>query len=296
MTASVGIVILDLNQRELTARCLRSLAKGSWPPDLVVLVENGSESFNHQHHVAFSALRIVTLHPGQNLGCAGGRNLGLNYLMKNSDVALLVVLDNDTVVPLDFIERVAALSIQPLEVVAPLLLDFRANAVWSCGGITHCDGSVEQLTSSANREEGYAVVDWAPGACLVMTRQIWETVGQFDQWMNFLFEDIEWCLRVKRAGGRVLISNGLHLFHEPHQSLGGRWSQDRVRLWARNGTVFRLTNIKPGVLVSTKWLASEAFLALRDLLTGRASWCIARFRGLAEGLTESLRRRIGRRP
>jgi hypothetical protein len=99
---------------------------------------------------------------------------------------------------------------------------------------------------------------------------------------------------LRNTGGRVLVRTDLHLLHEPNQSLGGRWSPARVRLWARNGTVFRLTVVRPGILATTRWLGGEALLGVRDLATGRASWAVARLKGLVEGLSEGVRRRVSR--
>ena len=292
MVNSIGVVILDFNQSLITARCLRSLAKGDLVPDVVVLIENGSEPLNDMHDDVAS-LNLIKLHPGQNLGCAGGRNLGLNYLLANSQVTAFVVLDNDTVIPKDFVKRVSNFAIQPLEVVAPVIVDINTKTIWSCGGTMASDGSIEQLTVINNTQNHeWIPVDWSPGACLIMTRNTWEIAGEFDNWVNFLFEDIEWCLRIKKAGGRVLIRPDLQLFHDPHQSLGGRWSPTRVRFWARNGTFIRVVSLQASLVVVTKWLTSEIALVVRDLVTGRASWASARMGGLMEGLHESIRRRI----
>lgn len=83
----------------------------------------------------------------------------------------------------------------------------------------------------------------------------------------------------------------LHLQHEPHQSLGGRWSPHRVRYWARNGTVFKISVARAGASATAKWLANESLLATRDLMKGRTAWSAARAIGLVEGLRESRRRR-----
>jgi len=79
------------------------------------------------------------------------------------------------------------------------------------------------------------VIDWAPGACLVMHRETWRLAGRFDEWLSFLFEDIEWCHRLASRGGRVLIVPTVRIHHEPHQSLGGRWSPERTRYWHEMG-------------------------------------------------------------
>ncbi len=280
---------MDLDQRILTARCLRSLAAGNHHPDVVVLVENGKEAFDTTDP-DIAGLPTIVLHPGRNLGCAGGRNLGLNYLTRNTDVGTLVVLDNDTIVPADFLERVAARPPEPLDVLAPVVFDLASGAIWSSGGVVDAVGGVCQLDDPPG-EAGYRVVDWAPGACLLMHPDTWARVGEFDPWLDFLFEDIEWCQRVARVGGRVLVSPELCLQHEPHQSLGGRWSPHRVRYWARNGTVFKISVAQPGAGAIARWLASEALLATRDLMKGRTAWSTARAIGLVEGLCESRRRR-----
>lgn len=293
MAAQVGVVILDLDQPGITARCLRSLAEGSRVPDLVVVVANGSESFTCQHDPTLAALKAVTLHSGRNHGCASGRNLGLHYLVDNTSLQRFLVLDNDTIAPRDFVERVTNFSLSALEVVAPVILDWQTNDVWSSGGTVGPDGAIRQLTQVASPDlEARTVVDWAPGACLIVDRETWKTVGPFDDQLDFLFEDIEWCVRLRNAGGRVVVRGDLRLLHEPHQSLGGRWSQARVRLWARNGTLFRIRTVRSHPLAVARWLGSEALLAVRDLATGRGSWSSARLRGLTEGLTGGILDRV----
>jgi GT2 family glycosyltransferase len=293
--ATIGVVILDFNQNEITRRCLHSIAHGSHVPDVVLLVENGGRSVYDQNDGSFAPLKIIKLHPDHNLGCAGGRNLGISYLMKESSVTTLVVLDNDTVVPYDFIKQLMFLQIEALDVVAPVILDLRTGSVWSCGGRVARDGSVRQLTCDEIRNHREYEVDWAPGACLIMTRQIWKAVGEFDNWMNFLFEDIEWCFRLKKLGGRVIIHTDLRLFHEANQSLDGKWSPARVRFWARNGTLFRLNTVRPYPLASLKWVGNETILAARDLWNKKVTWSFARLSGLAEGLCESIYRRVRER-
>ena len=291
MHVSTGVVVLDFNQGALTTRCLQSLQQSTREPTLVVLVENGARLADDR---ALDPLRVVRLHPGRNLGCAGGRNFGLDYLANKTDVDRFVVLDNDTVVASDFIEQVAALPLQPLEVAAPVILDFATSQIWSCGGTITADGSIEQLTSLPRTgPSDQAEVDWSPGACLIMSRETWANVGPFDAWLNFLFEDIDWCVRLRRAGGRVVIHRNLHLQHEPHQSLGGYWSPTRVRFWARNGTVFRPTVcVNPGLMDNVGWILNEVLLSLRDLVKAGPAWTLARLSGLAAGLLESSRRRI----
>ena len=123
-----------------------------------------------------------------------------------------------------------------------------------------------------------------------MSRDTWETVGEFDNWMNFLFEDIEWCLRVATAGGNVVVHPNLEIEHEPHQTLGGKISPARTRYWSRNGTVFRINTIGTGLNDSLGWIFTQLKTGLYELVTGRFQFSKARFRGLVEGISESVSR------
>jgi len=281
--------VLDLDQHDLTLRCLRSLAAGASLPDTVVLVENGQHIPCASTGTLASSLPIVVLSAGQNLGCAGGRNLGLNYLARNTTLTTFVVLDNDAVATPDLIERLLAAPPQPLDVVAPVIFDAVSGCVWSSGGSIDGTGELLQFDNDlSDYPDAYREVNWAPGACLVMHKDTWLTVGEFDSWMIFLYEDIEWCHRLRAAGGRVLVARDLRIDHMANQSLGGRLSPARLRLGVRNETVLRISVL--GRSGTVRFLGRESLSALRDLAGRRSRLSGARARGLAEGLAEARRR------
>lgn len=289
----IGVVLLDLGQHDMTMRCLRSLAAGTTVPETVVAVENGQHLPAAATGSLAGSLPLVVLGAGYNLGCAGGRNLGLNYLARNTEVTTFVVLDNDAVAAPDLIERLAAAPPSPLEVVAPVIFDAASGSVWSSGGSIDGEGELVQLDDDLiDHPEAYREVDWAPGACLVMHKDTWLAVGEFDSWMVFLYEDIEWCHRLRAAGGRVLVARDLRIDHVANQSLGGRYSPARLRLGVRNETVLRISVI--GRSGTVAFLGRESLSALRDLAGRRLGLSAARARGLAEGLAEAHRRGFAR--
>lgn len=288
-TSAIGIVILDYNQLEITERCLRSIAAGTLLPDEVVLVENGLLA-ETQFSIRTLPFKVTFLSPGRNLGCAGGRNLGLHYLSDNTNASILIILDNDTIIPTDFIQKVAKISIDSSCVIAPVIYDLGTNGLWSCGGSLGKHGNIEQLTIFSDMQKIRYEVDWAPGACLIMKKRTWASVGEFDEWLNFLFEDIEWCRRLTRLEGKVYVDRNLRIIHDANQSLGGKWSPARVYLWARNGTFFIMHTARPGVLWVVLWLCRELKDAVRDFVGGYRQWSISRISGLCRGLIESFRR------
>jgi GT2 family glycosyltransferase len=284
---SIGVVILDCDQAPLTARCLESIAGGTRLPHAIVVVANSRNAAPLREACAASGLAPVVLEPGRNLGCAGGRNFGLDFLTRETDCERFVLLDNDAVVTRSFFERVGQVALARLEAAAPVIRNLATNEVWSSGGCSLPDGTIKQLRSAP--DTGPVAVDWAPGACLILSRATWASVGHFSRTLDFLFEDIEWCHRLRAGGGAIRVHADLQILHEPQQSLGGGSSSQRAHLMARNGTVYLMAVQHVPLGSSWRWVGWQLRLALRDALTGRVRKGLARLTGLGRGLLEARR-------
>ena len=56
-------------------------------------------------------------------------------------------------------------------------------------------------------------VDWVSGACMLLRRSAFEAVGGFDGGYFMYFEDMDLCLRLARAGWRVVLDPGVRVEH-----------------------------------------------------------------------------------
>jgi N-acetylglucosaminyl-diphospho-decaprenol L-rhamnosyltransferase len=56
-------------------------------------------------------------------------------------------------------------------------------------------------------------VDWVSGACMCVRRDAWEAVGGFDPGYFMYAEDMDLCLRIARAGWRVVFDGGATVWH-----------------------------------------------------------------------------------
>jgi nicotinamidase-related amidase len=52
MTASVGVVVLNWNEQDYTAECVRSLLQMNYPSFNVIVVEDATATFFEHHHRA----------------------------------------------------------------------------------------------------------------------------------------------------------------------------------------------------------------------------------------------------
>jgi len=293
----VGLVILDMDQSELTLRCLRSIERGDVLPEWIVLVENGRDSVPLEGLGDILRSRTTVLRPGRNLGCAGGRNLDVNYLRRNTSTSRCVTLDNDVILPEDFVRDIRSSVLPRFGVGAPVIESHPSGRMWSAGGRIGAGGRIVLVNDRDGLVGEHVDVDWVPGACLVFDVPTWAHVGTFDDWMGFLFEDVDWCVRVRRHGGSIRLWPGITLRHEEHQSLGGRGSARRAYLWSRNGTVLRSASLGLGWLDLGHWTLTQLRMALRELLVaGGPTIAISRLIGLVHGYVESQRRRWSSRP
>lgn len=76
-------------------------------------------------------------------------------------------------------------------------------------------------------------VDAVSGCVMLVRREVFEKVGLLDEAFFFSFEDIEFCLRARRAGFGVLCVPEAIAYHEGGRSIG-RTSPDRIYFATRN--------------------------------------------------------------
>jgi N-acetylglucosaminyl-diphospho-decaprenol L-rhamnosyltransferase len=56
-------------------------------------------------------------------------------------------------------------------------------------------------------------VDWVSGACMLLRRDAYEAAGRFDAGYFMYFEEMDFCLRLRRAGWRVVYDPGAEVTH-----------------------------------------------------------------------------------
>ena len=77
------------------------------------------------------------------------------------------------------------------------------------------------------------------GACLLTRRQVYDEAGGFDEALALDFNDVDFCLRVRRAGYRIVFTPHARLFHHESASFGARRqrAEEVAAMWERWGAV-----------------------------------------------------------
>lgn len=222
---ALDIIIVNYNTRQDLAACLRSLfaAPPLTRPHTIVVVDNASTDDSvAATRRDFPAVRVIAM--GRNAGFAAANNAGI----RATAAPLIVLLNSDTIVPPDALDRLCdRLEVTGAVAAGPCLVDGRGRPEMSWGpmltpiaewrqarlvkaagrGGRRAKDRVERLTS-VERE-----VDWVSGACLLVRRDEAIAAGLLDERYFMYEEDVDFCAALRTQGGRILFAPAAEITH-----------------------------------------------------------------------------------
>jgi GT2 family glycosyltransferase len=205
--------------------------------DEVIVVDNGGDAEEREG--------VTMIRPAENLGFAGGNNLGA----RRASGEALVFLNPDTVL------APGALSglVEPLGdpsigiVTARLRLLDEPKRLNSAGNEVHVTGIAwagrygEPAESVGELED----VPFPSGAAMAIRRDLFEELGGFTEELFMYQEDLELGWRVRLRGLRVVVSPGADVYHEYDFAR----NPGKQYLLERNRLVFVLSSYSPRLLL-----------------------------------------------
>ncbi len=215
---SIAIILVNWDGYAYTKACLDSLEKVPEPAFQVILVDNGSQnSEGEQLKAQFPQVHLIANQ--DNLGFTGGNNVGIRYALEQGFEQVLL-LNNDTTVAPSFLKELQTTLDQPGQGVAQPLILF-ANAtqtLWSAGGKWNSlFGRAITLGDRVPIEKyrvGTKTLDWATGCCMLVSRAALLEAGLLNEAYFAYFEDVEWSLRIRKAGFRIGLAENALIYHE----------------------------------------------------------------------------------
>ena len=245
----VTVIVPNWNGLGDTIECLESLRRVTYPNCDIVVIDNGSA------HDEASVIRekfpeVHLLRNKENEGFVVANNQGLEFALKNNaEYALL--LNNDTVVKDDFLSiLVGYAAATGTRILAPKILYYDSGRVWSMGGkISYVTGMTTMIGKGRESGKYKDVVepDFVPGCALLTSTEVVRRIGSLDVTYFAYYEDVDWCMRAKRAGYEVKVIPESIVWHKKSATAGVRGSNGITRLqahlWARNGLIFGKKNL-----------------------------------------------------
>ena len=237
MESSVGFVILTWNSEKYISECLNSLIAlcGNGISGNIVVIDNGSsddtvQRINQVFRIDRDDVEHKLFQLEKNYGTTISRNIGIRYLLEcQKKPNYICVLDSDTVVnELAIDNLISVLESDPsCGIVGPRMHD--ANMVYQRSGrqiptVTEkllkvlpvkslqAKGTAQEATIP---EDGTGSVDvgYLMSACWMMRSDLFAQVGLLDEKIFYAPEDVEFCIRVWKAGMRVQYCYDADILH-----------------------------------------------------------------------------------
>jgi hypothetical protein len=250
----VAIVILNVNQKEYTLKCLESIYQIDYPAFEIVVVDNGSTDGSAEAFTdAFPDAHVYRNQ--KNMGCSGGRNIGIEYANKNFPYHYLLFLDNDTVVENDFLtELVKGIQSDQKAGIAnpkvyfmtkPGIIQYADSSKMNFyTGICSCKASGQKDHAQFNRRK-YSKL--AIGTCLLVKKEVISKVNGFDIIFDpYGMEDRDFSLRASKEGYKILYVPSAVIHHKDSKTpSGGKYDETYTSLKGRNLKTLMMRHATP---------------------------------------------------
>jgi GT2 family glycosyltransferase len=202
----IAILILNWNNYLDTSACLESLEKLTYPNKEIILVDNGSDDGSLERLREYSS-RATIITSADNLGFAGGNNLGLSYVL-NQGIPFTLLLNNDTeIAQVDFLEQLTTeiLSDESICAVGPKIrrLDGNPDQVILPFPtlFTTIQTTLGLYDPNLNTRQ---IVDSLKGCCVLVRSSAVNQVGLLDDNYFLYVEETEWFFRMRKAGWKLI--------------------------------------------------------------------------------------------
>lgn len=235
----LGFISVSFHSTEDTLNVVKQLEKNILPLAVTstVYVVDNTQSAELKEKLAKHPQAAYIESPG-NIGFAAGNNLGLKRAIDDG-VDIVVMINNDTIVPEDLILNILASPIVEKSTGAVGGLIYFAKGfefedkykkedlgkvVWYAGGEYDWNNVYASHIGVNEVDQGQfddvRETDFITGCLFITKAEVLKKVGLFDERYCLYFEDSDLGMRIKKAGYKLIFDPNIKLWHKVAQSSG----------------------------------------------------------------------------
>ncbi len=255
----IGIIIVNYNGNHDTQECLESISKLKTKYELIVIVVDNNSKENLKLKTSDLPYTLECLKNKENVGFAAGNNVGIRRALE-SGCDYVCVLNNDTLVDPDFLDELVNTYKKNTRagLVSPKIYfskgrEFHKDkyeknelgkVIWYAGGEMDWDNILGKHRGVDEVDKGQfskdMLTDFATGCSFLVSRDVLDAVGFFDETYFLYYEDADFSEKVKRAGYHIWYSSKSVIWHKNAGSTGGSGSALQDYYITRNRLLFAL--------------------------------------------------------
>ena len=199
----IGVVTVTYNSQDVIKPFLNSLFAQTYHNFVLYIIDNNSDDNTIRIIEDFSK-PLVCIQNTTNKGVARANNQGIIRAIQDK-CSHILLMNND----IEFEEKVIAslINIQQesnYSVVAPKILYFdRPKIIWYAGSYFSKIRSYLPLhigfqKLDKGQHDIMSEVDYAPGCCLLISKEVFSDIGFMDERFFVYFDDTDFCYRIKK--------------------------------------------------------------------------------------------------
>lgn len=215
-----AIVILNYNTRKLLQQFLPVVLQHSKAAQVIVADNGSTDDSVACMKSEFSEVRLIC----NNVN--GGFAAGYNQCLKQVQASYILLLNSDVLVTENWIEPLQQYLDDHPEVAAvqPKLKDFKKKDKFEFAGASggfidylgfpFCRGRIFDTIEKDNGQyDNEMEVFWATGACMLIRKNVFDTLGGFDEMFFAHMEEIDLCWRLKNKGYKIMYCPDSRVYH-----------------------------------------------------------------------------------
>jgi len=222
----LSIIIVNYNSGEELIVCIKSIKRylNNVSYEIIVVDNNSTDHSSELLRINFKNIQKIFLKT--NTGYAFANNCAMEQC--NGDYILLLnpdtyIKNNSIKQMIDFLD-----SKTDVGVLGPLLIDPNGKHQLPSSNFPDLKQQVLYMLSwkfllnriARSSEQRVALklkipfeVDWVSGACFMLKRTIYETIGGLDERFFLYAEDVDWCIRIKDSGWKIFCHPSIEVVH-----------------------------------------------------------------------------------
>lgn len=263
----LSIIIVNYNTREILKDCLDSIALHC--PDFayeIIVVDNAStDGSSDMLRSSYGHVKLIL--NSSNMGFAAANNIGIKVgsgeyvLLLNSDTEVLPGSLDGMISYIDAHPKVGILGPQlvnkDLKLIQiswawhPTIIKETFQKMLSPQNITNIS-PINLLVRFLNRKERR--VDLVPGACMLIRREVLDTVGGLDDNLFLYFEESDFCKRSSAIGWKTMYIPTVNVIHKLGQTMKKNGKMTLLHYRRSQLYYYRKHNSKLQLIILKKYL------------------------------------------
>src|SRR3989344_1551790 len=208
MTSKVAVVVLNYRRHLDTINCVKALLKSDLPKGSEIICVDNSPGTQSATAIKKELPGVRFIKSAKNLGFAGGNNLGIKSALERGASHLLIINPDVSVGKIFFGPLLSVFIKEPRTgLVAPAIRHSQNNHLFYGleGSIDWRFALARHLNLQKPPKKILRPARFVTFACVLIKAEVFHHVGLLDDGFFMYLEDVDYCLRARRADYSIFL-------------------------------------------------------------------------------------------